>query len=312
MTRALAARRAVGPGVGVGTGLTALVLGATVANRWFEQRRGLVVGHAHRQLGDRAAGLPADRRVADPALRLAHGARDPGLRELPGRRAAWRLPDARPADGPRPARRSAQTRRTSTPAPPRPGVPASRRRSARCSWPRAAARSGCCSARSSSAALSTNGLIQTHFITLCGDYGLGPVPAASVLATMGVFDFVGTIGSGWLSDRYDNRRLLFWYYGLRGLSLLWLPHFTVHRLRPVAVRRVLRARLDRDRAADRQADRGRFGSERAGMIFGWIFAGHQLGARPRPTARAIRASSSPPICRPSSSPARCACWPRCS
>jgi MFS family permease len=72
--------------------------------------------------------------------------------------------------------------------------------------------------------LSTNGLIQTHFISLCGDYGLAAVPAASVLAMIGGFDFVGTIASGWLSDRFDNRKLLFWYYGLRGISLLWLPH----------------------------------------------------------------------------------------
>ena len=110
--------------------------------------------------------------------------------------------------------------------------------------------SGSCSPPSSSAALSTNGLIQTHFISLCGDYGIAPVAAASVLAVMGVFDFFGTIGSGWLSDRYDNRWLLFWYYGLRGLSLLYLPfsHFSL--LRPVDLRRLLRPRLDRDRAAD--------------------------------------------------------------
>jgi len=80
--------------------------------------------------------------------------------------------------------------------------------------------------------LSTNGLIQTHFISLCGDAGLGPVPAASVLAMMGAFDLIGTILSGWLSDRYDNRKLLFWYYSLRGLSLLWLPYsdFTLYGL----------------------------------------------------------------------------------
>jgi len=125
--------------------------------------------------------------------------------------------------------------------------------------------------------LSTNGLIQTHFITLCGDYGLGPVPAASVLATIGACDFIGTIASGWLSDRYDVRKLLFWYYGLRGLSLLWLPHstFTVVGLSLFAVFygldwvatvpptvRLTSATFDRQRAP---------------MIFGWIFAGHQLG-----------------------------------
>ena len=71
--------------------------------------------------------------------------------------------------------------------------------------------------------LSTNGLIQTHWITLCGDFGVAPVGAAGILAVIGVFDFFGTILSGWLSDRYDNRWLLFWYYGLRGLSLIYLP-----------------------------------------------------------------------------------------
>jgi predicted MFS family arabinose efflux permease len=71
--------------------------------------------------------------------------------------------------------------------------------------------------------LSTNGLIQTHFIPLCGDYGLAAVSAAGILAMMGVLDFFGTLGSGWLSDRFDNRWLLFWYYGLRGLSLIYLP-----------------------------------------------------------------------------------------
>ena len=72
--------------------------------------------------------------------------------------------------------------------------------------------------------LSTNGLIQTHWITLCGDFGVAPVGAASILAAIGVFDFFGTILSGWLSDRYDNRWLLFFYYGLRGLSLIYLPY----------------------------------------------------------------------------------------
>ena len=126
--------------------------------------------------------------------------------------------------------------------------------------------------------LSTNGLIQTHFISLCGDSGLSAVPAASVLAMMGAFDLVGTIASGWLSDRYDNRKLLFIYYGLRGVSLFWLPYseFTLYGLSlfamfygldwiatvPPTVRLV----------------GATFGKEKAGMVFGWVFAGHQLGA----------------------------------
>ena len=85
--------------------------------------------------------------------------------------------------------------------------------------------------------LSTNGLIQTHFISLCADFGVASVTAASMLAMMGIFDFFGTIASGWLSDRYDNRALLFMYYGLRGLSLLYLPgsSFSVYGLSLFAV-----------------------------------------------------------------------------
>jgi MFS family permease len=125
---------------------------------------------------------------------------------------------------------------------------------------------------------STNGLIQTHFITFCGDYGLAAVTAAGVLAMMGVFDFVGTIGSGWLSDRVDNRWLLFWYYGLRGLSLLYLPFttFSFYGLSLFAVFYGLDWIATVPPTVKLTADR--FGRERAGMVFGWVFAGHQIGA----------------------------------
>jgi MFS family permease len=125
---------------------------------------------------------------------------------------------------------------------------------------------------------STNGLIQTHFITLCHDYGLAAVAAASVLAMMGIFDFIGTIGSGWLSDRFDNRWLLFWYYGLRGLSLLYLPFtdFTFYGLSLFAVFYGLDWIATVPPTVKLTADR--FGPEKAGMVFGWVFAGHQLGA----------------------------------
>jgi sugar phosphate permease len=70
---------------------------------------------------------------------------------------------------------------------------------------------------------STNGLIGTHLIPACVDHGLGEVVGAGLLAATGVFSFIGGTLSGWLSDRWDNRFLLFWYYGLRGLSLMYLP-----------------------------------------------------------------------------------------
>jgi len=126
--------------------------------------------------------------------------------------------------------------------------------------------------------LSTNGLIQTHWISLCGDFGVAPVGAAGMLAVIGLFDLAGTILSGWLSDRYDNRWLLFWYYGLRGLSLLYLPHsdFSLYGLSLFlmfyGLDWVATVPLTVRLAADR------FGRERANVTFGWIFAGHQLGA----------------------------------
>jgi predicted MFS family arabinose efflux permease len=126
--------------------------------------------------------------------------------------------------------------------------------------------------------LSTNGLIQTHWITLCGDYGVPPVGAASILAVIGVFDFVGTIFSGWLSDRYDNRWLLCAFYSLRGLSLMYLP-FSDFSLYSLSIFAVLYG-LDWVATVPPTVKLAveRFGPERASLTFGWIFAGHQLGA----------------------------------
>jgi len=126
--------------------------------------------------------------------------------------------------------------------------------------------------------LSTNGLIGTHMIALCIDHGLPEVHAAGLLAAMGVLDLFGTTFSGWLSDRFDNRLLLAWYYGLRGLSLLFLPFtdFSFFELSIFAVFYGLdwiatvppTVRLATDS----------FGERDAPILFGWIAAGHQLGA----------------------------------
>ena len=107
---------------------------------------------------------------------------------------------------------------------------------------------------------------------------MAAVPAASALAMMGAFDFVGTIMSGWLSDRYDSRKLLFWYYALRGLSLFWLPHseFTLYGLSVFA----MFYGLDWIATVPPtiKLAGSTFGRERAPMVFGWIFAAHQIGA----------------------------------
>ena len=123
---------------------------------------------------------------------------------------------------------------------------------------------------------------------MCLDFGIPQVQAASLLAAMGIFDFFGTIASGWLSDRYDNRWLLFWYYGLRGLSLLFLPYtdFTFYGLSLFAMFYGLDWIATVPPTVRLTAQR--FGPERANLVFGWIFAGHQLARASRHSARACR------------------------
>ena len=126
---------------------------------------------------------------------------------------------------------------------------------------------------------STNGLIGTHLVPACMDHGLPEVQAASLLAVMGICDLIGTTASGWLSDRFDSRWLLFCYYSLRGLSLLFLPLAfdpTFTRLPVFAVFYGLDwiATVPPTVALTAQI----FGRERVGLMFGWIAAAHQVGA----------------------------------
>jgi len=260
--------------LGIGSGLTALVMGATVANRWFAQRRGLVLGiltasSATGQLiflpvasfliarqGWRVAVAPvffACLSVAVIAfLLLADRPQAVGLGAFGADR--------------EPAKPAAPTRRSSLFEPLRVLIGASQTSTF---WVLFGTFFVC--------GLSTNGLIQTHFIALCGDYGLAAIPAGSVLAMIGAFDFIGTICSGWLSDRFDNRKLLFWYYGLRGVSLLWLPHsvFTLYGLSLFAMFYGLDWIATVPPTVKLAASE--FGRERGAMIFGWVFAGHQIG-----------------------------------
>jgi predicted MFS family arabinose efflux permease len=111
------------------------------------------------------------------------------------------------------------------------------------------------------------------------DHGMPEVHAAGLLAMMGIFDLVGTTASGWLSDRYSNRWLLFTYYGLRGLSLLFLPQAfdpTTHRLSIFAVFYGLDwiATVPPTIALTAKI----FGTRNVGLMFGWVVAAHQVGA----------------------------------
>lgn len=262
--------------VGFGTGLTAMVLGATVATRWFSKRRGLAVGllsasSATGQLlfmpfmasltehyGWRwaltfvclAIGLVA---VAVLALMRNH----PADLKLPlyGAEVV-----EQPAQAPRDIRQLLLS-------------PLAVLREASRTWTFWVLflTFFICGA-------STNGLVQTHFVSLCGDFDIAATTAAGVLAVMGIFDFFGTVGSGWLSDRFDNRWLLFWYYGLRGLSLILLPFtdFTVLGLSVFALLYGLDWIATVPPTVKLCAQR--FGPGQANVVFGWVFAGHQLGA----------------------------------
>ena len=262
--------------VGVGTGLTAMVLAVTVATRWFHARRGLVMGiFAASSATGQLVFLPL---IA--ALSTHYGWRMSlvfvcAMLALAGLVALLLIRD-RPSDVGLPLYGE-----TTVAPPPAAGAGLGSLLMSPLVVLRDCVRvpifwvlfgtffvCGC----------STNGLIQTHFITLCHDYGLAATAAASVLAMMGFFDFFGTIGSGYLSDRFDPRWLLFWYYGLRGLSLLYLPFtdFTFYGLSLFAVFYGLDWIATVPPTVKLAADR--FGREKTGIVFGWVFAGHQIGA----------------------------------
>lgn len=258
--------------VGAGTGVTSMVLAAVVATRWFDERRGVVLGalSAANATGQLVflpllASLAESRGWRSATLVVAAAAavvlvvvlvlmrdrpEDIGLRPY-GQKADGAAGPAAPAMAPLEALRTAVR------------VPAF--------WVLAGTFFIC--------GASTNGLIGTHLIAACHDYGIPQVQSAQLLALMGIFDILGTTASGWLTDRYSSRHLLFAYYTLRGLSLLVLPAtldagasglgwFAVFygldwiATVPPTVRLTSEA----------------FGRENTGVVYGWIGASHQLGA----------------------------------
>jgi len=261
--------------VGVSTGMIALVLGATVVQRWFYAHRGLALGmltasaatgqlvflpflaklvvdHGWRSSVMTMAGL-ALLMAPIAFLLIRNRPRDKGL-----------LPLGQPEGVPVPV----ESLQNPFVAALSSLALASRSREF---WILAGSFFVC--------GASTNGLVGTHLVPACMDHGIPEVRAAGLLAVMGVFDLIGTTGSGWLSDRFDARLLLFAYYGLRGLSLLYLPYgFGVegYGLPIFAMFYGLDwiATVPPTVALARQA----FGAEKTGLIFGWVFAAHQVGA----------------------------------
>lgn len=257
--------------VGTGTGVTSMVLAAVVATRWFVARRGLVLGalSAANATGQLIF-LPMLAKVVEgqgwrSATSIVAGSavvvfvvvlifmrdRPQDLGLLP----YGEDPSGAPA-GPPPLQPIAALRlAVKSPA----------------FWVLAGTFFVC--------GASTNGLIGTHLIAACHDHGISEVRSAQLLAVMGIFDIVGTTASGWLSDRYSSRHLLFGYYTLRGLSLLYLP-FTLGSgsagLGMFAVFYGLDwiATVPPTVKLTSQA----FGRENTGVVYGWIGASHQLGA----------------------------------
>ncbi|RUU52465.1 MFS transporter, partial [Mesorhizobium sp. M7A.T.Ca.TU.009.01.1.1] len=260
---------------GIGSGAVASVLGATIVNRWFKTNRGLVMGLMS---ASSASGmlvfLPLIAALAQSggwqpvviAVAIATAALIPLV---------WLLVPERPASIGM-VRYGAEA----DDVPPTP--PASQgnflahtfstlRRAAgtRVFWYLFATFFVC--------GFTTNGLVGTHLIAFCGDMGIGEVQAAGLLSMMGIFDLIGTTLSGWLTDRYDPRKLLGVYYGIRGLSLIYLPYsgFSATSLIIFAVLYGLDwiATVPPTLRLANEA----FGDRSGPIVFGWIVAGHQIG-----------------------------------
>ncbi|MFJ6028531.1 MFS transporter [Pseudarthrobacter sp. NPDC092424] len=267
--------------IGLGTGSMALVFAATIANTWFVKSRGLVIGML-------TAGSAAGQLVFLPFIAML--AQDPGWRQASLLIAAGALavvplvlkflknspqdagvlpygadpsgaapvPPARhPGDSGNAAVRALQVLRR-----------ASR---VRTFWALAAGFAIC--------GATTNGLIGTHFIPSAHDHGMPETTAAGLLAVVGIFDILGTIASGWLTDRFNPRILLAVYYQFRGIGLLVLPMLLSTEVQPSMIVFVVIYGLDWVATVPPTAAicRETFGAD-GSVVFGWVFAAHQLGA----------------------------------
>jgi MFS family permease len=294
--------------IGLGTGSMALVFAATIANTWFSKSRGLVIGIL-------TAGSAAGQLVFLPIIAVL--AQDPGWRQASLLIAAAALAvvplvlkflknspadvGALPygAEAPEPgtdaAAAPAAAPETVVAAEPRPSagpvasaepgpnaVPGrnaavralqvlKRASKVRTFWALVAGFAIC--------GATTNGLIGTHFIPSAHDHGMPETAAAGLLAVVGIFDIVGTIASGWLSDRFNPRILLAVYYQFRGIGLLVLPLLLSATVQPSMIVFVVVYGLDWVATVPPTAAicRQVFGAD-GSVVFGWVFAAHQLGA----------------------------------
>jgi MFS family permease len=261
--------------VGVGTGSMALVFAATVANRWFVKRRGLVVGAL-------TAAAATGQLVFLPGLTSLssdYGWRSIGLtigtasllmvpfiyiflKEKPSD--LGMLPFGAPDDWQPPVKSTMPAAKLAL-------VTLKEASAHKDFWYLTGSFFVC--------GLSTSGLIGTHFIPAAHDHGMPQVTAASLLALIGVFDVIGTLCSGWLTDKFDPRKLLFFYYSLRGLSLFLLPSILFESVHPSTLVFVIFYGLDWVATVPPtiMLCRTVLGPDRGTVIYGWVFAAHQIG-----------------------------------
>ncbi|MGW7102278.1 MFS transporter [Streptomyces sp. NPDC054838] len=259
--------------VGLGSGSMAMAFAATVTNRWFTARRGLVTGILT------AAGA-SGQLIFLPLLSwlVEHHGWRPGavtvsLAALVVVPFVWLLLRDHPAD---------------VGLAPYGGTYAAKPAPVRGAAGRAvsvlfeAARTGPFWLLAGTFAIcgaSTNGLVRTHFVPAAHDHGMPVTAAAGLLAVVGVFDVVGTIASGWFTDRFEARRLLAVYYALRGVSLLFLPMLMAPSVHPPMVFFIVFYGLDWVATVPPTIAlcRERYGEDSA-IVFGWVLASHQVGA----------------------------------
>ncbi|MFD7086129.1 MFS transporter [Streptomyces sp. NPDC059918] len=259
--------------VGLGSGSMALAFAATVTNRWFTARRGLVTGILT------AAGA-SGQLIFLPLLSwlvVHHGWRPAAvtvsLAALAVVPFVWLLMRDHPADvGLAPYGGTYAEK-------PAPALGAARRavtvlfKAARTGpfWLLAGTFAIC--------GASTNGLVKTHFVPAAHDHGMPVTAAAGLLAVIGVFDVIGTIASGWFTDRFEARRLLAVYYALRGISLMFLPMLLAPSVHPPMVFFIIFYGLDWVATVPPTIAlcREHYGEDSA-IVFGWVLASHQVGA----------------------------------
>jgi len=271
--------------IGLGTGSMALVFAATIANTWFVKSRGLVIGIL-------TAGSAAGQLVFLPFI--AALAQDPGWRQASLLIAAGALAvvplvlkflknspadagvlpygaEAEPGSPPEPDAAAAGAKEPQRNAAVRALQVLKRASKVRTFWALVAGFAIC--------GATTNGLIGTHFIPSAHDHGMAPTTAAGLLAVVGIFDIVGTIASGWLTDRFNPRILLAVYYQFRGIGLLVLPLLLSATVQPSMIVFVVIYGLDWVATVPPTAAicRQVFGAD-GSVVFGWVFAAHQLGA----------------------------------